>query len=109
MTQYFEGRRGRFWQVPPNGSLAAQWACPVAEAVGLAEPAEDLGRPAPFLEELADLDGLAALLDRPDLAALRGALVAGDGLPAFLADFLDAALLVLGGLMRTCRAIPARP
>ena len=93
MTQYFEGRRGRFWQVPPKGSVAAQWAWPVAEAVGLAEP-EDLALAfEPFLDDVAVL------------AALAGRLA----LPAFLADFRDAAFFDLGGLMLTCGAIPGRP
>ena len=102
MTQYLEGRRGRFWQVPPNGSVAAQWACPVAEAVGFALGLPGLGRGAfalPFLE------GLAGLEDR---WALRGAFPRPD-LAARLAGFRDAAFFGLGGLMRTCGAIPGRP
>lgn len=106
MTQYFDGRRGRFWQVPPNGSVAAQWAWPVAEAVGLAEPADDLGRPfEPFLEDFEALDGLAALR----APALREALAGRAALPAFLAGFRRAAFFGLGGLMRTGGAIPGRP
>lgn len=99
MTQYFEGRRGRFWQVPPNGSVAAQWAWPVAEAVGLAafaDPLEALGRAEARFRALAPLAGRLALVGR-------------DALPAFLAGFRDAAFFDLGGLMRTCGAIPGRP
>jgi|SRR5688572_30037029 len=109
MTQYLEGRRGRFWQASPKGSVAAQWAWAWAPC----------GRPAgfgaPFAAGRAGFAFFAPLAAGDALAGGRAFDGFGRAAPAFFppvfpagfradADFLD-----LAGLMRTCKGIPGRP
>src|SRR5688572_12319892 len=99
MTQYFDGRRGTFWQGSPNGSVAAQWACP------LPAPGWAVGLPGLAALGAARLAGLeAALRAALALPPLLGAFLGAARLPAFFAALRD-----LAGLMQTCRAIPGRP
>lgn len=85
MTQYFDGRRGRFWQASPKGSEAAQCGCP-APIAGLEAFGADLD---------AALEGaLACPLRTAFLGAALVFVARAALLPAFLAAFLGLAGLI---------------
>src|SRR5687768_17014458 len=91
MTQYFEGRRGRFWHGSPKGSDAAQWACPLPPWAGVGLAGRAALRAAAGRERRALAAPLAPFLE-PFFAPV-------------LAPFRAAALLALAALRAGVRVL----
>lgn len=105
MTQYLDGRRGRFWHGSPNGSDAAQWAWTLPPRAG----ADGVLAGAAFGAAFARAAEPAGRADAG--AGLAFPLAVGLALLPFAGLLgLPAAFLLVAGLMGTDHAaIPPRP